>query len=142
MVQRIGRKGIINKHGYSAIAGLPRKRIASQNSGHLASRPPAAATELPLLIHENIRGPDYYHRAISLCSNSVGESCLGDGRRAHLTYRGAGEHQSHARADQRQGAGQDEGGVELAGGLDEVIGHDRGEEAETKIRRAPPRWWR
>ena len=126
MVQRIGRKGIINKQGYSPIAGFAWKRIASQNSGHLASRPPAAATELPLLIHENIRGPDYYHRAISLCSNSVGESCLGDGRRARFADRGAGEHQRHARPDQRQGAGQDEGGVEAASGLDEVPGHDRG----------------
>jgi hypothetical protein len=70
-------------------------------------------------------------RAISLCSNLVSESCLGDGRCAHLADRGAGEHQSHARADQRQGAGQDEGGVEAAGGLDEVTGHDRGEETET-----------
>ena len=24
-------------------------------------RAPNSATELPLLIHENIRGPDYYH---------------------------------------------------------------------------------
>ena len=24
-------------------------------------RAPSGATELPLLIHENIRGPDYYH---------------------------------------------------------------------------------
>ena len=38
MVQRIGRKGIINKQGYGAIAGFAWKRIASQNSGHLASR--------------------------------------------------------------------------------------------------------
>jgi hypothetical protein len=38
MVQRIGRKGIINKQGYGAIAGFAWKRIASQNSGHLANR--------------------------------------------------------------------------------------------------------
>ncbi len=38
MVQRIGRKGIINKQGYSAIAGFVWKRIASQKSGHLVSR--------------------------------------------------------------------------------------------------------
>src|SRR5437763_16173709 len=52
-------------------------------------------------------------------TKSVGESRSRRGRRRDLADGGAGERQGHSRADQRQDAGEDESGVEIAGGLDE-----------------------
>ena len=43
---------VLGTRSYTSVAAILKNR---------RERAPSGATELPLLIHENIRGPDYYH---------------------------------------------------------------------------------
>src|SRR5277367_2235658 len=72
-----------------------------------------------------------YRHAAYYGSDSIGEPWLRNGGGAYLADRRAGERQGDRRTHQCQCAGQDKGGVEVAGRLDEVAGDDRREEAET-----------